>query len=146
MDFIPYPSETQYLAFLRAYYLDLFPKLLDQSQFNRRARDLCHLVERFRRHCLAKMHFTLWEQCLLDTKPVPVVGYRRSKKQSDFLGSADYIVFLVLEGQLPQFTFYRHLLVDISNNSVYSWVFPQTIGLKYNSTRSSDLSFANNRY
>jgi len=90
MDFIPYPSETQYLAFLRANYLELFPKLLDQSQFNRRARSLCHLVERFRRHCLVKMHFTLWEQCLLDTKPVPVVGYRRSKRRSDFLGSADY--------------------------------------------------------
>jgi hypothetical protein len=90
MDFIPYPSETQYLAFLRANHLDLFPKLLDQSQFNRRARSLSHLVERFRRHSLAKMHLTLRDQCLLDTKPVPVVGYRRSKKHSDFLGSASY--------------------------------------------------------
>jgi len=33
-DFIPYPSETQYIAFIRANYLALFPKLLDQSQFN----------------------------------------------------------------------------------------------------------------
>jgi hypothetical protein len=90
MDCIPYPSETQYLAFLRANYLDLFPRLLDQSQFNRRARDLCQLVEQFRRYWLVKMKITLWEHCLLDTKPVPVVGYRRSKKCSDFLGSADY--------------------------------------------------------
>ncbi|MDJ0678068.1 MAG: hypothetical protein QNJ36_22240, partial [Calothrix sp. MO_167.B42] len=27
---------------------------------------------------------------LLDTKPVPVVGYKRDKRQSDFTGSADY--------------------------------------------------------
>ena len=27
---------------------------------------------------------------LLDTKPVPVMGYKRSKKHSDFAGSADY--------------------------------------------------------
>jgi hypothetical protein len=33
-DFIPYPSETQYIEFMRANYLPLFPKLLTQSQFN----------------------------------------------------------------------------------------------------------------
>jgi hypothetical protein len=27
---------------------------------------------------------------VIDTKPIPVVGYRRSKKKSDFYGSADY--------------------------------------------------------
>jgi hypothetical protein len=37
-DFIPFPSETQYIGYLRANYLGLFPKLVDQSQFNRRAR------------------------------------------------------------------------------------------------------------
>src|SRR5712692_5924481 len=39
MDFIPFPGETQFLGFMRANYLDLFPQLLAQSQFNRRARD-----------------------------------------------------------------------------------------------------------
>ena len=33
MDFVPYPSERQYLAYVRANHLPLFPKLLDQSQF-----------------------------------------------------------------------------------------------------------------
>ena len=37
-EFMPYPSETQFLEFIRANYLDLFPQLLDQSQFDRRAR------------------------------------------------------------------------------------------------------------
>ena len=44
-DFIPYPAETQYVEFIRANYLTLFSKLVDQSQFNRRARSSCLLVE-----------------------------------------------------------------------------------------------------
>jgi hypothetical protein len=44
-DYIPFPNETQYVEFIRANYLDLFPKLVDQSQFNRRARSLRLLVE-----------------------------------------------------------------------------------------------------
>ncbi len=90
MDFIPYPSERQFVAYLRANYLPLFPKLLDQSQFNRRARAMAPMLERFRQHWLVELGVTLTCEGLLDTKPIPVVGYRRSKKQSDFLGSADY--------------------------------------------------------
>ena len=33
---------------------------------------------------------TLHTRFLLDTKPVPVMGYKRSKRHSDFAGSADY--------------------------------------------------------
>ncbi|HSG45658.1 MAG TPA: hypothetical protein VLA72_21150, partial [Anaerolineales bacterium] len=33
MDFIPFPSERQFVEYVRANYLALFPKLLDQSQF-----------------------------------------------------------------------------------------------------------------
>jgi hypothetical protein len=47
--FIPYPSETQYIGRIRANYLALFPKLLGQSQFNRRGRALRLLVEQLRR-------------------------------------------------------------------------------------------------
>jgi transposase len=90
MDFIPFPSERQFLAYLRANYLDLFPNLLDQSQFNRRARKIAPLLEGFRQYCLLELGITLVCEGLLDTKPVPVIGYRRSKKRSDFVGSADY--------------------------------------------------------
>lgn len=90
MDYIPFPSERQFLEYLRANYLELFPHLLDQSQFNRRARQIAPLLEGFRRHCLVDLGCTLVCEGLLDTKPVPVMGYRRSKKHSDFAGSADY--------------------------------------------------------
>jgi hypothetical protein len=89
-DFIPYPGETQYIEFMRANYLDLFPKLLDQSQFNRRARSLRLLVEQLRRYWLQQKGWHRENKFLLDTKPVPVVGYKRNKQHSDFVGSANY--------------------------------------------------------
>lgn len=89
-DYIPYASETQYIGFIRANYLNLFPKLLDQSQFNRRARWLRLLVEQFRRYWIVRKGWQREAQFLLDTKPVPAMGYKRSKKHSDFAGSAGY--------------------------------------------------------
>ena len=89
-EFIPYPSETQFLEFMRANYLELFPQLLDQSQFNRRARWLHRLVEQMRRSWLCQLGIGRQSCFLLDTKPIPVCGYQRSKRQSDFLGSANY--------------------------------------------------------
>jgi hypothetical protein len=90
MDYLPFPGETQFLGFIRANYLRLFPELVDQSQFNRRVRDLRLLVEELRRHWAILLGVTFHSQFLLDTKPVPVVGYKRSKRRSDFAGSAAY--------------------------------------------------------
>ena len=45
MDYFPYPGERQFLGFMRANHLSLFPKLLDQSQFYRRARRLEGLMD-----------------------------------------------------------------------------------------------------
>lgn len=89
-EFIPFPSETQFVEYIRAHYLALFPKLIDQSQFNRRARALRLLVEEVRRYWLKRLANLQGQHFLLDTKPVPVVGYKRSKRHSDFAGSADY--------------------------------------------------------
>ena len=90
MDYLPFPGETQFLGFIRANYLPLFPKLLDQSQFNRRARALRLLVEELRKHWAGMLDITLNSEFILDTKPVPVLGYKRSKRRSDFAGSASY--------------------------------------------------------
>jgi hypothetical protein len=90
MDFLSFESETQFLAFMRANYLQLFPKLCDQSQFNRRSRSLRLLVEQLRRTWLAKLRSPDDLFFLLDTKPVPVLSYKRSKKHSDFRQSAGY--------------------------------------------------------
>jgi hypothetical protein len=89
-DFIPYPAETQYVEFIRANYLALFPKLVDQSQFNRRARALRLLVEQLRRFWIVQKGWHLQSCYLMDTKPVPVVGYKRHKSHSEFAGNANY--------------------------------------------------------
>ena len=90
MDFIPFPSETQFLGFMRANYLALFPRLIAQSQFNRRARALRLLVEELRRAWLIQLGVFHHTRFLLDTKPVPVVGVKRSNRHSDFAGNASY--------------------------------------------------------
>ena len=89
-DYIPYPSETQYIGHIRANYLALFPRLLTQSQFNRRARALRLLVEELRRYWITQKGWQRNRHYLLDTKPIPVMGYKRNKRHSDFVGSANY--------------------------------------------------------
>lgn len=89
-DFIPYPGETQYVGYIRANYSREFPKLVDQSQYNRRARRLRYLVEQLRREWLGQLGIDDPKQLLVDTKPVPVLGYKRTKSHSDFAGSASY--------------------------------------------------------
>jgi hypothetical protein len=90
MDIIPFPSERQFYQFIRANYLSLFPQLIDRSQFNRRARCLRLLIEELRRFWLEQLGATLATKLLLDTKPIPVLGYKRNKKHSDFRGAAAY--------------------------------------------------------
>jgi Transposase DDE domain len=89
-DFIPYPGETQYVAYVRANHLDLFPKLVDQSQFNRRGRNLQQLVEALRQHWVTQLGGYTCKRLLLDTKPVPVLSYKRRKSHSNFAGRAEY--------------------------------------------------------
>lgn len=89
-EYVPYPGELQFVAYIQANHHALFPQLLTQSQFNRRARNLRKLIEEMRRDWLHIFDFISEEYYLLDTKPIPVVGYKRSKRHSDFAGSAAY--------------------------------------------------------
>jgi len=90
MDFFEFTSERHYIEFIRANYLNLFPSLPDQSQFNRRARSLRFLLNQLRKDWTAQLGADLEEHFLLDTTPVIAVGYRRDKRKSVFLGSANY--------------------------------------------------------
>jgi hypothetical protein len=89
-DLIPYPGETQFVEFIRANYLSLFPRLVDQSQFNRRARGLRWLVEDLRQQWVVRLGVRAPRQLLVDTKPIPVMGCKRSKRHSEFAGRAAY--------------------------------------------------------
>lgn len=89
-EFVPYPGETQYVAYIRANHLQLFPKLVDQSQYNRRSRGLWQVMEHLRQSWVKQLGGLDDKQLLLDTKPVPVMGYTRSKQHSQFAGRAAY--------------------------------------------------------
>lgn len=90
MDYLPFPGETQFIGFIRANYGQWFPKLLSQSQFNRRLRKLGQMIEILRRKWVQQLGGENATSFVIDTKPIPVMGYRRSKRHSDFHGSADY--------------------------------------------------------
>jgi len=90
IDFFEFTSERRYLAFIRANYRSLFPHLLTQGQYNRRARQLGYLLNALRQDWASELGSPLENHFLLDTTPVIAVGYRRSKRHSDFLGSAAY--------------------------------------------------------
>ena len=90
MDYLPFPGETQFIGFIRANYGQWFPNLLTQSQFNRRLRKLEQMLEILRRKWVRQLGGENATSFVIDTKPIPVMGYRRSKRHSDFHGSADY--------------------------------------------------------
>jgi len=89
-DFVPYPSERQYVSFIRANYLNLFPQVVEVSQYNRRSRALCVMAEQMRQTWLRQLGGSAGQALLLDTKPVPVLSYKRDKKHSQFAGRANY--------------------------------------------------------
>ena len=90
MDFLEFTSERHYLEFIRANYKYLFPKLLEQSQYNRRVRDLTPILESLRLTWANDLGLAIERYFLLDTTPVMALGYYRDKSRSDFLGSAGY--------------------------------------------------------
>jgi hypothetical protein len=90
IDFFEFTSERRFVAFFRANYSALFPKLLEQSQYNRRARSLRYLLNALRQEWAAELGVHFEQHFLLDTTPVIAVGYRRDKSHSDFRGSAEY--------------------------------------------------------
>src|SRR5437762_1687788 len=65
-------------------------KIGSTPTFNRRARRLSYLVEHLRRDWLAQLGVTTPKQLLVDTKPIPVMGYKRSQSHSEFAGRAAY--------------------------------------------------------
>lgn len=90
IDFFEFTIERRYHAFISANYRHLFPRLVDQSQYNRRARSLRFLLEKLRREWVCQMNIEFSKHFLLDTTPVIVVGYRRDKTHSQFLETAVY--------------------------------------------------------
>src|SRR5690349_5020168 len=72
-----YASERRFLRFIARNYHPLFPRLLTQSQFNRRARRLCGLLAEFRRWLCQQAGALAADGYLLDGTPIHVRHWRR---------------------------------------------------------------------
>jgi len=75
-----FAQEADWLRHVRQNYLTLFPRLLSQSEFNRRARNLCWLLNRLRRWVVQQLE--VWAQAyrLTDGTPIHVRHWRRYGK------------------------------------------------------------------
>jgi hypothetical protein len=83
-----FASERDFLRYIRQNYLKLFPRLLDQSEFNRRARNLFRLLNEFRRWLVRHSGFQSPAH-LLDGTPIHVRHWRRHHSRSlAFRGAA----------------------------------------------------------
>jgi hypothetical protein len=73
-------KERDWLRFVRQNYLQLFPRLLSQSEFNRRARHLCWLLNRLRLWVVQQLDAFTEAYRLTDGTPIHVRHWRRYGK------------------------------------------------------------------
>jgi hypothetical protein len=72
-----FAKEREWLRFIANNYRTLFPHLLGQSEFNRRARNLCWLINALRRWVVEQMDAYAAEYRLIDSTPIQVRHWRR---------------------------------------------------------------------
>jgi len=70
-------EEREHLRFIRHNFLPLFPRLISQGQFNRRARGLCWLTNALRQHLVERMGIAEVPCLLIDGTPVHLRHWRR---------------------------------------------------------------------
>lgn len=84
------PNDRQFLALARWRLGHLFPRLIDQSGYNRRLRALAPQIAR----CINYLAYISPSFCdrlrLLDSTPVPCAQSRETVKRSEFAGHAGY--------------------------------------------------------
>jgi hypothetical protein len=74
IDFFEFISEQCFVAFIHTNYSVLFPNLLDQSQYNRRARSLRHLLNELRKDWAAELAGQFERHFLLDATLLIAAG------------------------------------------------------------------------
>ena len=85
------PREDHFFRLHQASLLPFFPGLNERSRYNRRKRDLWSVILAVRISLQIVLDALQFEEtAVVDSAPVPCVGYKRSKASSDFAGRADY--------------------------------------------------------
>ncbi len=87
-------EESAFLRYLARNHPRLFPRLPERSRYNRRRRQLIEVTNRLR---AGLMQLTLGrllpeerELCVIDSLPVPVVGFHHARGEHRWYGEADY--------------------------------------------------------
>src|SRR3954470_14780054 len=87
-------AETRFLAYVRRHHLALFPLLPERSRYNRRRRQLVEVTNRVRGAIMARLWRVLAAEgralCVVDSVPVPVVGYPHAAGDHRWWGEADF--------------------------------------------------------
>lgn len=106
-------EEKRFLAYMRRHHLALFPQLPERTRFNRRRRRLIEVTNRIRRLLRAATWTLLTpaERALgvIDSVPVPVVGFHHARDRHRWLGEATYGV--VPSKKQTIYGFKLHLLI-----------------------------------
>src|SRR5881398_1102921 len=85
------PREDHFFRLHQASLLPFFPGLNERSRYNRRKRDLWSVILAVRISLQIVLDALQFEEtAVVDSAPVPCVGYKRSKASSDLAGTADY--------------------------------------------------------
>lgn len=109
-------AETRLLAYVRRNHRALFPLLPERSRYNRRRRQLIEVTNRLRNAIMARLWRVLvaegHDRCVVDSVPVPVVGYHHAAGDHRWWGEADF-------GRVPSkkqaiYGFKLHLLISHS--------------------------------
>ena len=109
-------AETRFLAYVRRNHRALFPLLPERSRYNRRRRCLVEVTNRIRSAIMARLWRVLAAEghdlCVVDSVPVPVVGYHHAAGDHRWWGEADF-------GRVPSkkqhvYGFKLHLLISHS--------------------------------
>src|SRR5579864_495722 len=88
------PREDHFFRLQQASLRTFFPGLNERSRYHRRKRDLWSVILAVRLSLQVVLDaLELEEMAVIDSAPVPCVGYKRAKHASDFVGLAEYGVW-----------------------------------------------------
>ena len=109
-------EEKAFLAYVKRNHRALFPKLPERSRYNRRRRALTEATNRIRgaimQLVLGRLAPEGRELCVVDSLPVPVVGFHQARGGHRWYGEASY--GYVAAKKLTIFGYKLHLLITHS--------------------------------
>lgn len=107
------PREDHFFRLHQEQLRRYFPGLNERSRYNRRKRDLWSVMLAVRMSLQIVLDALLLEEtAVIDSVPVPCVGYKRGKQASDFAGQADYGV--CSSKAMKYFGFKLHTVVTLT--------------------------------